>query len=149
MTDLLAGLQVRKELAVLPPMTDDPAGQQEWNERYNERTAVFQKYLAKANAMVLQSVERRSGPERAAAIFQAWVTAERQNASNPVQPEILSRLRAELYVWNMGSKAHFPTAGSTSTAELIIVGRGTPGRTMRIWWSTKARCISGTSIFGM
>lgn len=93
-TDLLAGLQVRKELGVLPPRTQDLAGQTEWKDRYDARTKVFQEYLAKANALVLQSIERRSGPERAAAIYQAWFTAERQNVSKPVEPEILSRLRS-------------------------------------------------------
>jgi hypothetical protein len=95
-SDLLAGLQVRKELGVLPPRPQDPAGQTEWKDRYDARTKVFQLYLAKANALVLQSIERRSGPERTAAIYQAWFTADRQNASNPVDPGVLSRLRSEV-----------------------------------------------------
>src|SRR5882724_4795212 len=92
-TDLLAGLQVRKELGVMPPRPQDPVGQTEWKDRYDARTKVFQEYLAKANALVLESIERRSGPARAATIYQAWFTAERQNVSKPVEPEILSRLR--------------------------------------------------------
>ena len=96
MTDLLGGLQVRKELGVLPPRPQDPAGQTEWKDRYDARTKVFQEYLAKANARILQSIERRTGPARATAIYQAWFTAERQNASKPVGPEILSRLRSEV-----------------------------------------------------
>jgi hypothetical protein len=96
MTDLLAGLQVRKELGALPARPQDPAGQSEWKDRYDARTRVFQEYLSKANARVLQSVEQRTGPERAAAIYQAWFTSERQNASKPVGPEILSRLRSEV-----------------------------------------------------
>lgn len=95
-TDLLAGLQVRKELGVLPPRPQDSAEQTEWKDRYDARTKVFQEYLAKANALVLKSIERRSGPERAAAIYQAWFAAERQSASKPVEPEILSRLRSEV-----------------------------------------------------
>jgi hypothetical protein len=95
-TDLLAGLQVRKELGVLPPRPQDPAGQTEWKDRSDARTKIFQEYLTKANALVLQSIERRSGPERAAAIYQAWFTAERQNASKPIEPGILSRLRSEV-----------------------------------------------------
>lgn len=94
--DLLAGLQVRKELGVMPPRPRDPVGQTQWKDRYDARTKVFQEYLAKANALVLQSIERRSGPARAAAIYQAWFTAERQNVSKPVEPEILSRLRSEV-----------------------------------------------------
>jgi hypothetical protein len=96
MTDLLASLQVRKNLGVLPPRTEDPAGQQEWNERYNTRTAALQRYLAKADALVVDTVGRRTGPERAAAIYQVWFTAERLNASGPVAPEKLSRLRDEV-----------------------------------------------------
>ena len=96
MTDLLGGLQVRKELGVLPPRPQDPAGQSEWKDRYEARTKVFQEYVAKANARVLQSIERRTGPARTTAIYQAWFTAERQNASKPVGPEILSRLRSEV-----------------------------------------------------
>jgi hypothetical protein len=94
--DLLAGLQVRKELGVIPPRPQDPVGQTEWKDRYDARTKVFQEYLAKANALVLQSIGRRSGPARTAAIYQAWFTAERQNASKPVDPGVLSRLRSEV-----------------------------------------------------
>lgn len=95
-TDLLAGLQVRNELGLLPPRPIDPDGQIEWKNRYDARTEVFQGYLAKANAIVFQSIERRSGPERAAAIYQAWFTSERQNASKPIAPELLSQLRSEV-----------------------------------------------------
>jgi hypothetical protein len=95
-TDLLGRLQVRKELGVLPPRPQDPVGQTEWKDRYDARTKVFQEYVAKANALVRRSIERRTGPGRAAAIYQAWFTAERQNASKPVGPEILSRLRSEV-----------------------------------------------------
>ena len=87
---------MRKDLGVLPPRPQDPAGQSEWKDRYAARTKLFQEYVAKANARVFRSIERRTGPERAAAIYQAWFTAERQNASKPVGPEILSRLRSEV-----------------------------------------------------
>ena len=96
LADLLAGLQVRKQLGVLPPRPQDAVGQAEWKDRCDARTKVFQEYLAKANALVLQSIERRSGAERTAAIYQAWFTAERQNVAKPVAPEILSRLRSEV-----------------------------------------------------
>src|SRR6201984_986677 len=94
--DLLAGLQARKKLGLMPPRPQDPVGQTEWKDRYDARTKVFQEYLAKANALLLQSIELRSGPARATAIYQAWFTAERQNASKPVEPEILARLRSEV-----------------------------------------------------
>jgi hypothetical protein len=96
MADLLAALQVRKELGVLPPPPSDPAGQSEWKERYEARTAVFQKYLAKANERVNQTITRRAGPERAAATYLVWFTAERENSFKPVAPETLSRLRDEV-----------------------------------------------------
>lgn len=96
MADLLVGLQVRKELGVLPPPPSDPAGQSEWKERYEARTAVFQKYLAKANERVNQTITRRAGPERAAATYLVWFTAERENSFKPVAPETLSRLRDEV-----------------------------------------------------
>jgi hypothetical protein len=96
MSDLLAGLQVRKELGVLPPRPENPGGQKEWMNRYEARTEVFQKYLAKANARLLKSMERRTGPQRALAIYQAWFTAERQNTAKPVAPDILSELRSEV-----------------------------------------------------
>jgi hypothetical protein len=96
MADLLAGLQVRKELGVVPPPRSDPAGQSEWKERYEARTAVFQKYLAKANERVNQTIARRAGPERAAATYLVWFTAEREDSFKPVAPEILSRLRDEV-----------------------------------------------------
>lgn len=94
--DLLAGLQVRKKLGVMPPRPQNPVGQTEWKDRYDARTKAFQEYLAKANALVLQSIERRTGLARAMAIYQAWFTAERQIASKPVEPEILLRLRSEV-----------------------------------------------------
>jgi len=96
MTDLLAGLQVRKELGVLARMPEDPAAETKWRERFDARTKVFEDYLEKVNAQVLRSIKRRTGPERLAAIFQAWFTAERQNASKPVRGEILSQLRSEV-----------------------------------------------------
>jgi hypothetical protein len=93
MADLLAALQVRKELGVLPPPPSDPAGQSEWKERSEARTAVFQKYLAKANERVNQTITHRAGPERAAATYLVWFTAERENSFKPVAPETISRLR--------------------------------------------------------
>jgi hypothetical protein len=96
MADLLAAIQVRKKLGVLPPPPSDPAGQSEWKERYEARTAVFQKYLAKANERLNQTIARRAGPERAAATYLVWFTAERENSFNPVAPETLSRLGDEV-----------------------------------------------------
>jgi hypothetical protein len=96
LTDLLAGLQVRKELGVLPPRPQDASGLKEWKNLYDARTKVFQEYLARANALMLRSIELRTGPARAAAIYQTWFTAERQNVSKPVAPDLLSRLRAEV-----------------------------------------------------
>src|SRR5579859_79121 len=96
LTDFLAGPQVRKELGLLPPRPSDPVGQKEWKDRYETRTKVFQQYLSKANAILIESIARRTGPERAEVIYQAWFTAERQNASKPIVPELLSQLRSEV-----------------------------------------------------
>jgi hypothetical protein len=96
LTDLLAGLQVRKELGALPPRPQDGSALKEWKNLYDARTKVLQEYLARANALMLRSIELRTGPARAAAIYQTWFTAERQNVSKPVAPELLSRLRSEV-----------------------------------------------------
>jgi hypothetical protein len=44
----------------------------------------------------LASLERRTGPERLATIYEAWNNAERQNAGKPGAPEILARLRTDV-----------------------------------------------------
>jgi hypothetical protein len=94
--DLLAEFQVRKELGTCPHHPDDPAREKEWNEKIEERNKAYEKYFAKANALLLASIERRTGAERTAAIYEAWNNAERQNAGKPEMPANLARLRLEV-----------------------------------------------------
>ena len=80
--ELLADLQTRKELGVVPanPGDQDPAAQQKWTEEIQVRSNVRAKYLAQANARLVASIDRRSGPQRVAAIYQAWYEATQLNA---------------------------------------------------------------------
>jgi hypothetical protein len=95
--DLLAEFRVRKELGAFPRHPDNPEKETEWQQLIEERNRAYEKDFAKANALPLASLERRTGPERTAAIYEAWNNAERENGQKPgVVPEVLSRLRAEV-----------------------------------------------------
>jgi hypothetical protein len=94
--DLLAEFQVRKELGIFPHRPDDPEKEKEWEQKVEERNKAHERYLAKANALLLASLERRTAPQRTAAIYEAWNNAERQNASKPVAPGALSQLRSDV-----------------------------------------------------
>jgi hypothetical protein len=94
--DLLAEFQVRKELGIPPRYPDEPAKNSEWAQELGERRKTYDSYFARANGLLLASLERRTGPERLAAIYEAWNNAERQNAGKPETPEILARLRADV-----------------------------------------------------
>ena len=88
--ELLAELQMRQELGAEP--TDyDPAEPQKWAAEWEARSKVRDKYLAQANAQVMASIERRSGPDRVAAIYQVWheaSPAQRDSAAHAVAPSI-------------------------------------------------------------
>jgi hypothetical protein len=94
--DLVAEFQVRKELGIPPRYPDNAARIGEWTQKLEERRKVYESYFARANKLLLASLERRTGPERVAAIYEAWNNAERQNAGKPGTPEILARLRADV-----------------------------------------------------
>jgi hypothetical protein len=94
--DLLAEFQVRKQLGIPPRYPDDPAKNSEWAQKLEERRKSHGSYFARANGLLLASLERRTGPERLAAIYEAWNNAERQNTGKPGAPEILARLRADV-----------------------------------------------------
>jgi hypothetical protein len=94
--DLLAEFQVRKELGVFPRRPDDPEKVKEWEQKIDERNKTHEKYFAKANALLLASLERRTGSEHNAAIYEAWYNAERQNGQKPAVSEILSQLRSDV-----------------------------------------------------
>ena len=93
---LLADLQTRKELGVMPAYPSDPGEQQKWTELLNARAKVHNKYLAQAHALLVVSIEKRSGPQRATAIYQAWLDANALNATKPVAPEERSRLESNV-----------------------------------------------------
>jgi hypothetical protein len=90
---LLASLQTRKQLGMPVAYPDDLAKQQEWTEKSKERSDSYAKYLEQANALLMASIDRRTGRSRATAIYQAWSDAEVQNRTKPLSPEVLSRLR--------------------------------------------------------
>jgi hypothetical protein len=60
--DILADLQTRKELGILPSYPSDPANQPKWTEGWEARLAVHDRYFAHANELLAASIERRSGP---------------------------------------------------------------------------------------
>jgi hypothetical protein len=96
MTNLLAGLQVRKELGDLPPRPQDTIGQTEWIGSVRRTNQTF--------SGIPREGKRPCAPEHQAAQrtrarggdLPSMVTAERQNVSKPVDPEILSRLCSEV-----------------------------------------------------
>lgn len=90
---LLADLQTRKDLGLLPPYPIDDAKKPEWNAKSKRRSELQQKYFAEANGLLMASIPQRSGPQRAAAINQAWFDAEISNHTQPLSPDVLSELR--------------------------------------------------------
>jgi len=96
LAELLADLQVRNELGDPPAEPEDSTEKQKWQAHYEERSKAHDKYFVRANEMVFASIRRRSGPQRALAIYQAWSNAERQNGNQSGVPEILARLRLDV-----------------------------------------------------
>jgi hypothetical protein len=93
---LLASLETRKEVGVLPQYTGDPAQETEFRAKLDERRRVRDRYLQGANELLLASLEKRSGPQREEAIFEAWSNAEGLNNSGYVPPETLASLRSSV-----------------------------------------------------
>jgi len=87
---LLADLQTRKELGVTPAYPSDPANQQKWTEESKARSKVHDKYLGQAYALLSASIERRSGSQRATAIYQVWYGANQLNVAKPQAPDVLA-----------------------------------------------------------
>jgi hypothetical protein len=94
--ELLADLQTRKELGARRAYPSDPASQQKWTEESERRLKVHEEYFAQANALLAASIERRSGPERATAIYQVWYDATQLNARKPSAADALSRLESNV-----------------------------------------------------
>jgi hypothetical protein len=90
---LLADLHTRKDLGVLPPYPTDDAKKPEWNAKEKHRSEVREKYFEQANGLLVASIPRRSGPQRATAIYQAWYDAEVSYRTKPLSPDILSERR--------------------------------------------------------
>jgi hypothetical protein len=96
LVDLLAGLQVRQDLGPPPgPSPDDPARKKEWEADWAKRNKRLQDYRTEATGKLLASVRQRSGPQRNAALFQAWQVMERQNGTEEA-PAALVQLRQEV-----------------------------------------------------
>jgi len=94
---LLADLQTRKDLGVLPPYPTDDAKKHEWNAKTKLRAEVREKYFEQANVLLMASIPKRSGPQRATAIYQAWFDAEVSYRTKPVSPDVLSELRFNVF----------------------------------------------------
>ena len=94
--ELLADLQTRKELGMMPAYPGDPANQQKWTEESERRLKIHEEYFAQANALLAASIERRSGPERATAIYQVWYDATQLNGPKPLAADVLSRLESNV-----------------------------------------------------
>lgn len=90
---LLGDLHTRKDLGVPSPYPRDEAKKAEWNARAKRRSEIREKYFEEANALLLASIAKRSGPPRATAIYQVWYDAEVTYRTKPVSPDILSELR--------------------------------------------------------
>src|SRR6267378_1242187 len=90
---LLADLHTRKDLGVLPPYPTDDAKKPELNAKAKRRSELQEKYFEQANAILMASIPKRSGPQRATAIYQAWCDAEVSYRTKPLSPDILSELR--------------------------------------------------------
>ncbi len=90
---LLADLHTRKDLGVLPPYPTDDASKPEWEAKAEHRRELHQKYFEEADALLRSSIMKRSGPRRAAAIYQAWYDAEVSYHTQPLSADALSELR--------------------------------------------------------
>ena len=94
--DLLAELRVRQKLGVMPVRPTDDEDQKKWNEESDKRREIHDAYFAEANAALLASLERRSGPERVQAVYTLWDNAERSGMAKRMSRDVLNQLRYEL-----------------------------------------------------
>jgi hypothetical protein len=90
---LLADLRTRKDLGVLPPYPTDDAKKPEWEAKAKRRWELQQKYFKEADDLLRGSITKRSGSQRAAAIYQAWYDAEVSYHTQPLSADALSKLR--------------------------------------------------------
>src|SRR5438046_6326732 len=73
---LLADLHTRTDLGVLPPYPTDDASKREWNAKAKRRADLHEKYFEEANALLVASITKRSGPQRSTAVYQEWYEGE-------------------------------------------------------------------------
>jgi hypothetical protein len=90
---LLADLHTRKDLGVQPPYPTDDAKKPEWEAKAKRRREFQQKYFKEADDLLRGSLTKRSGSQRAAAIYQAWYDAEVSYHTQPLSADALSELR--------------------------------------------------------
>jgi hypothetical protein len=91
--NLIADLQTREKLGVMRSHSEDPARQK---AELDERSKVWQQYFQQANDLLLSSVQNRSGPQRAAAIYQAWYNAEGLKNTGGVSESTVAELRTRV-----------------------------------------------------
>ncbi len=94
--EVLAGLQTRQKLGVLPPYPSDPEQQKVWNEEHKERDKVQDDFVAQDTAGLAATMQQRSGTARAAGLYEAWTEAERLNTTAPLPSERLQQLRTDV-----------------------------------------------------
>jgi hypothetical protein len=90
---LLADLHTRKDFGVATAYPNDDASRPEWEAKAKRRRELQQKYFEEADALLRASIKKRSGPQRAVAIYQAWFDAEVSYHTKPLPPDSLSELR--------------------------------------------------------
>lgn len=96
---LLAELQVRKQLGVLPAFPQDSSAQQEWQSKCLSQRKLYDELLARNNSLLLSNIAMRPGPRQTAALYEAWINLENANsqgAQDPKAMENLAKLRAAL-----------------------------------------------------
>lgn len=94
---LLAELQVRKQLGVLPAPSQDPSAQKEWQAECRNQRKLYDELLARNNSLLLSNISLRSGQQQRASLFEAWSNAENANSQSELDPkaiENLAKLRA-------------------------------------------------------
>jgi hypothetical protein len=94
--ELLAELRVKQKLGVMPARPTDEEGLKKWNAESDQRAQIHNAYFAEANAAFLASLGRRSGADRAQAVYTLLDNNERLAVSMRLSPDVLNQLRYEL-----------------------------------------------------
>lgn len=96
LAQVLADLQTRRELGIYRPYPTDPQDQEAWNQKLKARTKVHDDYLAQDDALLSERLGEKSGADRAEAIYQLWLDAEKQKWASSVAPARLAQLQTEV-----------------------------------------------------